>query len=226
MTQAESIGKYLKELREKKKISLEEARKATRIKVESLEAIESGEIAKRVPPVYAKALVKAYGDFLGADGEELAKRLVDAGGVGSSEVEAVAVTSRIRGGKVAVQRRSFHPLTIGIVAVVAVIILYCLFVAVFYPYSITVKAKGRVPVEVYRDGKLVWAPFIEGGRVKSWRGRRSIRVKIYRAEDARVIYKSRGVKLPGEGGVVVEVDHRGIRQTPFSEPEGGPEKGR
>ena len=64
-----SLGSYLKELREKKGIKLEEISKETKILKEVLEKIERNEFSK-LPPVYLKGIIRKYTQALGIPKDE------------------------------------------------------------------------------------------------------------------------------------------------------------
>jgi len=59
------LEQLLKEARIQRKLTLEEAATATKIKPQFLEAIERGAYSELPSPAYAKGFVKNYADFLG-----------------------------------------------------------------------------------------------------------------------------------------------------------------
>lgn len=65
------IGQRLKEIRLKKKLTLEEISKATKIRVEFLSAIENGEYQKLPEKTYAHGFVGNYAEFLGLSKKEI-----------------------------------------------------------------------------------------------------------------------------------------------------------
>jgi cytoskeletal protein RodZ len=67
----ESIGVYLKSLREQKKITLEKISEKTRIKVRFLEDIENNVFTNLGGMGYAKAIIINYARNLGADEEKI-----------------------------------------------------------------------------------------------------------------------------------------------------------
>jgi len=210
MTEPESIGHYLRTLREQQSLSLEDVEEATRIRVEILRAVESGESTNRVPAAYAKGFIKTYAEFLGADSAELAERFKGMHMDVSPEMGIPAVAALARGRRAALSRRALLLLVIGVGALVAAVIVYCFQAEIFWRYKLTVRAVGRVPIRVYRDDKFIWGTTIEPGKEKSWRGKKSVKLKISRPENARVICRGRTIRLP-EGEIVsVIFDHRGI----------------
>jgi len=63
----ESIGENLREARHHKKVSLEDASRATRIKIDILEQLESDEFDRLAAPTYTKGFLKLYAEYLGLD---------------------------------------------------------------------------------------------------------------------------------------------------------------
>ena len=70
----ESIGETLREARHNKKASLEDAARATKIKLDILERLEADEFDQLAAPMYTKGFLKLYAEFLGLD----ASAIVDA----------------------------------------------------------------------------------------------------------------------------------------------------
>ena len=70
----ESIGETLREARHNKKASLEDAARATKIKLDILERLEADEFNQLAAPMYTKGFLKLYAEFLGLD----APAIVDA----------------------------------------------------------------------------------------------------------------------------------------------------
>jgi len=67
----ESIGENLREARHNKKVSLEDASRATRIKIEILEQLEADEFDRLAAPTYTKGFLKLYAEYLGLDGQSI-----------------------------------------------------------------------------------------------------------------------------------------------------------
>lgn len=63
----ESIGENLREARHHKKVSLEDASRATRIKIDILEQLEADEFDRLAAPTYTKGFLKLYAEYLGLD---------------------------------------------------------------------------------------------------------------------------------------------------------------
>lgn len=66
------LGFLLREARNQKLLSLEEAAAQTLIRVGLLSAIEAGNLRELPEPVYVQALLRQYANFLGLDGDRLA----------------------------------------------------------------------------------------------------------------------------------------------------------
>src|SRR5512136_2811880 len=69
------IGSQLRTARETQGLTLEQAFKATRIKLPYLEAIEANQFQTLPGPVQARGFVRSYANFLGLNGEQLASAL-------------------------------------------------------------------------------------------------------------------------------------------------------
>jgi hypothetical protein len=216
MAEEESIGQHLRKLREEKGHSLDEAAQATKIKVENLQAIESDEIIGHVPAVYAKALVRIYSEFLRADTAAVVERFKKLHGglapaVATPPPAPLPTTSGAR-----IFKRVPRPVIFGGLAVVVAILFWCVFLFRSSPYKLTVKAIGRVPIKVYRDGKFVEGSTIEPGTTRTWRAKKRLELKISRPENSEVIHKGKKVSLPGTEAVSVVLDRSGIRKAVVS----------
>ena len=66
------IGHKLRRFREKNSISLERVAVVTMIRMNLLQAIEEGNLAKLPEPIYTQKLIKRYADTMGLNGEKLA----------------------------------------------------------------------------------------------------------------------------------------------------------
>jgi cytoskeletal protein RodZ len=67
----ESIGEQLQEARRNKRASLEDASRATRIKVEILQQLEADEFDRLAAPTYTKGFLRLYAEYLGLDGQRM-----------------------------------------------------------------------------------------------------------------------------------------------------------
>jgi cytoskeleton protein RodZ len=63
----ESIGETLREARHNKRASLEDAARATKIKMDTLEKLESEEFSALPAPTYTKGFLKLYAEYLGLE---------------------------------------------------------------------------------------------------------------------------------------------------------------
>lgn len=91
-----SVGTLLRETREKKKVSLEDAARATHIKGEMLAALESDDFEKVPAPTYAKGFLKIYADYLGLDSEEVVRDYLKDHMGGSEQVLILDVEGRVK----------------------------------------------------------------------------------------------------------------------------------
>ncbi|MBX6395317.1 MAG: helix-turn-helix domain-containing protein [Alicyclobacillaceae bacterium] len=70
----EDVGQFLRQTRESRGITLEDAAQATKIRQTYLEAIEKGDWSALPPAVYARGFIRSYAEFLGLDGSEILRR--------------------------------------------------------------------------------------------------------------------------------------------------------
>ena len=67
----ESIGETLREARQNKGASIEDASRATRIKMEILEQLEAAEFNRLAAPAYTKGFLKLYAEYVGLDSQAM-----------------------------------------------------------------------------------------------------------------------------------------------------------
>jgi len=67
----ESIGEILREARRQKRASLEDASRATRIKIDILEQLEADEFDRLAAPTYTKGFLRLYAEYLGLDSQSV-----------------------------------------------------------------------------------------------------------------------------------------------------------
>lgn len=65
------IGQILRARREERRLSVREVENATSIRTNFIEAIEEGNLARLISPIYAQGFIKKYAAFLEIDGESL-----------------------------------------------------------------------------------------------------------------------------------------------------------
>jgi cytoskeleton protein RodZ len=70
----ESFGAYLKQVRETKKVSLDEICRATKIRRSILEAIEGDRLEILPSEVFVKGFIEAYANYIGLDTEDVLSR--------------------------------------------------------------------------------------------------------------------------------------------------------
>ncbi len=74
MEEGQSLGAYLKRIREEKKSTVDEVAAELNIKKEHVEAIESDTILNFVPTAYARGFVRNYAVYLGLDRHSVSER--------------------------------------------------------------------------------------------------------------------------------------------------------
>jgi cytoskeletal protein RodZ len=72
----ESIGDLLREARHSKKATIEDASRATKVKIEILEKLESGAFDQLAAPAYTKGFLKLYAGYLGLDSHAIVEAYV------------------------------------------------------------------------------------------------------------------------------------------------------
>lgn len=99
------IGERLRNAREARRITLDDAAQQTRIRVAYLQALEDEEFGKLPAPIYAKGFLRAYAAALGLDSDELVAVYPEAfaapqpslaGRPGEIPIRPVAPPSRLR----------------------------------------------------------------------------------------------------------------------------------
>ncbi len=81
-----SIGQKLKEAREDKRLTLEKAFEATRIRVQYLQALEADDLSVMPSPVQARGYLRNYAEFLELDVPKLLDEMREANAQEPSEV--------------------------------------------------------------------------------------------------------------------------------------------
>lgn len=71
----EAVGAYLRDMRERRGISLDEVSRQTRVPFRYLEALESDRLADLPAPVFVRGFIRAYCHVLGAPAEQALARL-------------------------------------------------------------------------------------------------------------------------------------------------------
>ncbi|MBM3860759.1 MAG: hypothetical protein FJ395_14060 [Verrucomicrobia bacterium] len=75
-----SIGEILRSARQNKKAALEDASRATKIKVDILEKLEADDYKGLGAPMYVKGFIKLYADHLGLNGRTIAEAYLESQG--------------------------------------------------------------------------------------------------------------------------------------------------
>jgi cytoskeletal protein RodZ len=114
----ESFGQYLKQERERRGVSLEEINRRTRISLNILQALESGQTANLPTPVILRGFIKGYAKTIGLDPAETLSRFAEesqAPPPAPATVRSVPETKRPRVLPMAV-------ITLGVIAAVTVLL--------------------------------------------------------------------------------------------------------
>lgn len=69
-----TLGDTLREAREAKQASPSEAARATRLKVQHIDALETNDYSKMPAPIYARGFIKLYAEYLGLEPAPLLER--------------------------------------------------------------------------------------------------------------------------------------------------------
>lgn len=73
LSEKKQLGDVFITKRKEMNLSLKDVESATSIRMNYLQAIEDGHIAKLISPVHAQGFIRQYASFLGMDGERLLK---------------------------------------------------------------------------------------------------------------------------------------------------------
>ena len=72
-----TLGQILKEAREKKSVTASQAAAATRMKIQTIEALERDDFSRIAAPMYARGFIKLYAEYLGLDPAPLIREYSD-----------------------------------------------------------------------------------------------------------------------------------------------------
>lgn len=150
-TEYAAVGELLRQLRKEKGVSIRDAAKATNISASNLVAIEHGSYADLPANTFMRGQVAIYGNFLGIDGAEAAKRFI-------AERERHRLNEQ-KGGGAGRERSSMsakqlaEPAQMSVLTVaVGIILLIILFIAGFFLYTgwnpLARLKKEQIPAEV------------------------------------------------------------------------------
>jgi cytoskeletal protein RodZ len=137
----DSIGETLRQARHDKRASLEDASRATKIKMDILEKLEADEFGALAAPMYTKGFLKIYAEYLSLDsGEVLNAYLKSQGGLRRQGLH-VETEAQIRARK----PRELKLSTAGVIRVVGALTLAVVLVVVVRHFwtsrSVTAPAK-------------------------------------------------------------------------------------
>ena len=72
-----TLGQTLKAARERKKVTCSQAAAATRMKIQTIEAMERDDYSRVAAPIYAKGFLKLYAEYLALDAAPLIREYMD-----------------------------------------------------------------------------------------------------------------------------------------------------
>src|SRR5438093_1493867 len=67
----ETVGEILRQARHDRRVSLEDAARVTKIKLDILEHLEADEFDQLAGPMYTKGFLTLYAEYLGLDGRDV-----------------------------------------------------------------------------------------------------------------------------------------------------------
>ena len=193
----ESIGSYLKKIRQEKNLSLEDIKEKTKLSLDVLTAIEEDRFTDYTP-VYVKGFLKIYCKFLGIDLEDL---------ISEYEKKFISQEKEIISKKPSRKLKlslNIHPkakriiLSVLILLTLAISLLSLLFIFERIRTSsptkiesppkeetvqkkelrIALRAKEDCWLRVKVDGKLIFQSVLKKGRQESWKGKERIELDV------------------------------------------------
>ena len=138
------IGSLLRKARSAQKVSYEDASRTVRIRPDFLRSLEAGQLDGLPERVYVRGFIKAYGNYLGLDGEALANQFASAAQL------VPQPRSRKRRASVGVQLRPVHAWMAYVVLIVGAVG----GIAVFLDRNGTLDLSGSSPRASFRDDDL------------------------------------------------------------------------
>lgn len=109
------VGSALRKARERRSVTLDEASRGTRIRSDSLRALEDERFEVLLGEVYVRAALRTYSAYLGLDPEKVLEAYVGAGGSGSPERPEPPTQIAAEAGLA--RRRDNHRLAIAVAAI-------------------------------------------------------------------------------------------------------------
>jgi cytoskeletal protein RodZ len=126
----DSIGETLRQARHDRRASLEDASRATKIKIEILEKLEADEFNALAAPMYTKGFLKLYAEYLGLDSASVLDAYLKSQGGLRRQGLHVETEAQIRARK----PRELQLPVAGVIRVVGVLTLVVIVVAVVHHF--------------------------------------------------------------------------------------------
>ena len=243
------IGDRLREAREKKGVTIEQAQKHTHIHSTVLSALEDGRCDDILTPNYVKSFLKEYSGYLGFDHQAIVNEYL--------AIHPELKTKNINLGIGADQKASADLSRIIRITRSVIIFFIFIFLAVFIssktgaffknlkavknpktskysktahraaspaaatrnlpsgkpaPFTMTLKVKNPVMVQLKKDGVLIFKRVLPKGIEETFSANSSINMFVARAEAVEIIINGKSLGSPGRGVIRdVEVTSNGVR---------------
>ncbi len=143
-----SVGAILKEAREKKKLTIEQVERGTKIRLKFLQAIENDDFSPMPSLSYAKGFVKNYAEFLGLNSSTVLAFF-------RRQTTEVPKSSILPKGMAEPLNRSFWQLTPGKFMAIVITILAGMFLLYFSLQYYKLQAPPALTIESPADKKVV-----------------------------------------------------------------------
>jgi transcriptional regulator with XRE-family HTH domain len=193
----ESIGSYLKEIRKRKNISLEEVREKTKLSLNVLRALEEDRFSDYAP-AHIKGFLKIYCRFLGIEPSEL---------ISEYEKSFILKKEKITPERINLPRRFKFPLPLRIERIILpILILFILTLSFIFGSHILrrkfhskksiplkeevglkkewkslrlgLRAKEDCWIRICIDGKTIFRGILKKGSQESWEGKEKIELDV------------------------------------------------
>lgn len=220
----ETLGQRLNRIRQEKGLTLEEVSKNTRIHSRVLNAIEEDRIESATNLFYARAFVKRYAHFLGAEGDELVAQFLSGAKKptkqifileGEKEKEWVDILKLLK--------------ILSIIFFSAIFLLYSFSAVRSFvrkknlarPVSkkvekqkienkaaaeltLTVSSKEDSWLQLKRDGKIIFKGVLAKGKKESWKAKAKFELWVGNAGGIELSLNGKELGSPGKKGEIIK----------------------
>ena len=216
-TQLLPLGEKLKEARARKKISLEEAAQATRIRSAYIEALEAGRWQEFPAEVYLLGFLKKYGQFLDLSPETLVELYAESKAGTPRPSEPPPVPERGEAKKQHFRVRPPFWVAAAVTALVTLLIISRQG-SLLAPSQKSRRGMAGVPehvlsatalrdswVSVSSNGRRLFKGVIPAANIRTWKSRFPFQIEIRKATDVQVEIDDTPVNLMGQEGHKTEL---------------------